>query len=82
MGTKTVRLDEDVYERIKAKKREDETFSETVERLTSDWSLLDYDTGRSDEEVEQHREAIEASEQAGREKTDEMLERMGVDAEE
>jgi len=82
MGTKTVRLDEDVYERIKAKKREDETFSEAVERLTSDWSLLDYDTGRSDEDVEQHREATEASEQAGREKTDEMLERMGVDAEE
>lgn len=80
MGTKTVRLDEDVYERIKAHKRDDETFSETIQRLVDNWSLLDYDTGRSTEEINTHREAIEASEQTAIEETDEMLERMNVDA--
>lgn len=41
MGTKQVRLDESVYERIEAHKRSDETFSEAVERLLADVSLLD-----------------------------------------
>ncbi|WP_315910561.1 antitoxin VapB family protein [Halapricum hydrolyticum] len=33
METRSVRLDEDVYETIKARKRDDETFSEAIERL-------------------------------------------------
>lgn len=41
MGTKSVRLDEDVYERVEAHKRDDETFSDTVARLMGDVSLLD-----------------------------------------
>ncbi|WP_101294094.1 antitoxin VapB family protein [Halegenticoccus soli] len=41
MGTKNVRLDEDVYERIKAKKRDGETFSEAIDRLTAETSILD-----------------------------------------
>lgn len=48
MGTKSVRLDEDVYERVKAHKREDETFSDAVARLIEDVSLLDL----ADEEKE------------------------------
>jgi hypothetical protein len=41
MGTRNVRLDEDVYERVAAHKRDDETFSEAVDRLLRDVSLLD-----------------------------------------
>lgn len=41
MGTRNVRLDEDVYERVAAHKRNDETFSEAVDRLLCDVSLLD-----------------------------------------
>lgn len=41
MGAKSVRLNEDIYERVKAHKRDDETFSEAVERLLRDVSLLD-----------------------------------------
>lgn len=59
MGTKTVRLDEDVYERIKAKKRDDETFSEAIERLTGDYSLLDFAGGMSGEEAETVRKRID-----------------------
>jgi predicted CopG family antitoxin len=33
MGTKTIRVREDVYERLKAQKRPDESFSELLDRL-------------------------------------------------
>ena len=79
MGTKTVRLDEDVYERIKAHKQDDETFSEAIDRLVDDWSLLDFDTGRSAEEIDRHRELLERSEEVAQQDTKEMLEQMGVD---
>jgi predicted CopG family antitoxin len=57
MATKSVRLDEDVYERVKAQKRDDETMSDAVGRLISDVSLLDladedaeYDERRASEQ--------------------------------
>lgn len=75
MGTKTVRLDEDVYEYIKEKKRDDETFSEAIDRLTSDYTLLDFAAGGSEAEAEQLRQAIERSEERQREQREELLER-------
>jgi predicted CopG family antitoxin len=33
MGTKTIDIREEVYERLKAQKRGDESFTDTVERL-------------------------------------------------
>lgn len=74
MGTKTIRLEEDVYERIKSEKRDDETFSETVERLISDSSLLDLVGILSDEEAGAFRDAIEAAREDSKRETDETLE--------
>lgn len=41
MGTKTIGVKDDVYERLKARKREDESFTDLVDRLldeaTADW---------------------------------------------
>jgi predicted CopG family antitoxin len=41
MGTKTIGLREDAYERLKARKRDDESFTDLVNRLldesTADW---------------------------------------------
>ena len=41
MGTKTIGLREDAYEKLKARKRDDESFTDLVERLleesTADW---------------------------------------------
>lgn len=34
MGKKTIRVREDVYERLKARKRPDESFSDLLDRLT------------------------------------------------
>jgi predicted CopG family antitoxin len=77
MGTKTVRLDEDVYEHIKSKKRDDETFSEAIDRLTSDYTLLDFAAGGSEAEAEQLREAVERAEERQRREREELRERFG-----
>jgi len=41
MGTKTIGLRDDVYERLKARKRDDESFTDLMDRLldetTADW---------------------------------------------
>jgi predicted CopG family antitoxin len=65
MGTKNVRLDEDVYERIKSQKREDETFSDAIDRLTDDYTLLDFAAEFADEDEgrwEEERALIEETE--------------------
>jgi predicted CopG family antitoxin len=53
METKTIRLDSEAYDRLKAEKREDESFSDTVKRITraTDWqrSLGKYSGERADE---------------------------------
>lgn len=58
MGSTTIRLDEDVYARLKAEKREDETFSEAVDRLLEDVSLLELVGLWSEEEVAAIREEL------------------------
>ncbi|MCX2819085.1 antitoxin VapB family protein [Haladaptatus sp. F3-133] len=72
MGTKTVRLDEDVYERVRSRKRDDETFSEAIDRLTGGSSLLDLEGTLSDEEADEVREAIEESREADVEESKEI----------
>ena len=81
MGTKSIRLDESVYERIKAHKQEGESFSETIDRLTSEYSLLDFAGGYSTEAADRHRELLDRSETTGAAKRKEQLERMGIDTE-
>ena len=82
MATKMVRLEEDVYERIKAKKRDDETFSAAIDRLTSEYSLLDVAGGYTDEDAERHRNLLDRSEATAVEDRRELLDRMAGDDEE
>ncbi len=42
MGTKTISLADDAYERLKAEKRDNESFSDVVRRLTDGVSLQEY----------------------------------------
>jgi predicted CopG family antitoxin len=72
MGTKTVRLREDVYERIRSRKRDDETFSEAIDRLTGDASLGDLAGTLTDEEAAAAEAAAEASAEADRRESDEL----------
>jgi len=71
MSTKrTVKLDPDLYGRVKAQKRDDETFSEAIERLIGGRgvSLLDladgeeYDPERETEMLERLERTAEADE--------------------
>lgn len=75
MGSKNVRLDEDVYERIKSKKRPDETFSEAIDRLTGGASLLELTAILSDEEADDFRRVVEDVDADAREDIDEVVAR-------
>jgi predicted CopG family antitoxin len=77
MGTRHIRLDEDVYAKIKDKKREDETFSEAVDRLTDDWRLSEWGTDRTESEVADHQDALDELEETTRADVDEHLDAMG-----
>ena len=57
MGTKTISLAEDAYEKLKRHKREGESFSDVVRRLTGDVRLSEY-YGRLDAETADELEAI------------------------
>ena len=59
MGTeyKSVRLTEEAYETLERRKRADETFSETVERLARERPIRDLAGLFSDEEVDEIRAA-------------------------
>jgi len=59
MGTKTIRLEEDVYEMLAERKREDETFSEAVERLVGGRSLVELAGMYTEEEVAEIEHALE-----------------------
>ncbi|SDY95043.1 antitoxin VapB family protein [Halopenitus persicus] len=79
MSTRNVRLEEDVYERIKSEKRPDETFSETVDRLIGGRSLLDLAGILTDEEADEFRRAINESNEAGTREIDAVVTRFGGD---
>ena len=66
MGTNTISLDEEAYERLRAEKRDGESFSDTIKRLThevsADWrhSIGTY----SGEQAEAFAEAVRKSREA------------------
>jgi predicted CopG family antitoxin len=59
VATKHIRVDEDLYERIKSESRPDERLSETVERLIGGPSLLDLAGTLTDEEADEFRSVVE-----------------------
>lgn len=70
-----VRLEDHVYERIKANKRDDESFSEAVERLIGGRSLRDLRDVFDEKQVSEMRDAIEAADREDREEVREVAER-------
>lgn len=75
-----VRLDDDVYERIRSQKRSDETFSEAIDRLTGDWTLLDFADGEPTVDAAKHRALLERATEQSRADTEERLERLDIDS--
>jgi predicted CopG family antitoxin len=58
MEKKQIQLDKEVYERIAAQKREGESLSDTIDRLTSDYSLVDFAENTSGD-AEFHRDLLQ-----------------------
>jgi predicted CopG family antitoxin len=58
MGTKTVRLEEDVYEMLTSRKRDDETYSEAVERLVGGRSVVELAGIYTEEETRKVEESL------------------------
>lgn len=56
--SKSIRLSEEAYERLAARKREDETFSEVVLRLAGERSLLELAGILDDEDADALRAAV------------------------
>lgn len=75
MGSKTVRLDDEVYERLAAHKRDDETYSEAVDRLLGGGSLLDLAGIYSEDDVNEIEAALAEKEEDDRRSRREDLER-------
>ena len=67
MGTKTIGLRDDVYERLKARKREDESFTDLVNRLL-DEEQTDWREGFGTLDA-QEAEELEQAVQTSREQT-------------
>lgn len=76
MGTKTIRLDEEAYERLSSRKHEGESFSEVVKRVIGERSLLEIAGILSDEEADELRATIEDRRNAREEELDELAERL------
>jgi len=70
-----VRLEDHVYERIKSKKREGESFSDAVERLTGGHSLRDLREVFDEAQVSEMREAIDAADERDRDEARRVSER-------
>lgn len=61
-----IRLEDHVYERIKANKRDDESFSDAVERIIGRHSLCDLRDVFDDDQVAEMRDAIETADRTDR----------------
>lgn len=70
-----IRLDEDVYELIKANKRDEESFSDAVERLIGGRSLRELRGLFDGTQVREMREAIDTAEREDREEVRDLADR-------
>lgn len=75
MGSRHIRVDDDLYERLEAHKREGESFSEVIDRLTSDYTLLDFaEDAPDDYDADEHRALVEASDEEDEDDVQDLLE--------
>ncbi len=76
MSTKTISLDEEAYERLRARKREGESFSDVVKRLASERPLSDLAGVLSESEADALADAIEERRDRSHRRADELAEEL------
>lgn len=80
MTTKTISLDEEAYERLKAEKRAGESFSDVVKRLAGERSWRDVAGILSEEEADALEAAIDERRGRSRDRSDRLAEELGEEA--
>lgn len=70
MATKTISLDEEAYERLKARKREGESFSEVVKRIAGERSWSEVAGILSEDEADDLEAIIEDGRERSRARRD------------
>ena len=72
MATKTISLDEEAYERLKAHKREGESFSEVVKRLAGERSWAEVTGILSDTEADTLEDVIDSGRERSRDRREQL----------
>lgn len=78
MATKTISLSEDAYERLRAMKREGESFSDVVRRLTAGVRLTEFHGALSAETADELEARVEAARRDRNERRRERIESIGA----
>ena len=73
---RNIRLSEEAYQRLKRRKQPGESFSDTVNRIAGERSLLELTGILSDAEAEDMREAIRDQEEWSRERLDRLTDQL------
>jgi len=68
MATKTISLDEEAYERLKAHKRDGESFSDVVKRIAGERSWMEVAGLLSEDDAEELEEVIKEGRKRSRER--------------
>jgi len=81
MGSRQIRLDDDVYAKLADEKRECESFSDVIDRLVSDWSLAEWGGWLDEESVTTHEEILDELGHVDHQQAEDLLGQFALDAE-
>ena len=79
MGTKTVSLSDDAYERLRRLKKENESFSDVVRRITAKVSLRDFHGALGEETAEEIEDTIKENRKIHRKNHEKKAEKIKKD---
>ncbi|MFB6193664.1 MAG: hypothetical protein ABEI75_01245 [Halobaculum sp.] len=72
MGTREVRISEELYARVEAERRDDETMGETLERMVGGYDLVEFaEASRGEESLDV--QSVDAETAAASDRNDEEL---------